>query len=291
MDYAISVSGVAAIYAMIALSCFVVIITGEISFGQQAFVGIGAYAAAVSTVMLDLSLMAGLVAGVLLSAVAATAFGAIALRTSGFRFTVFTLVFAEFVREALSQISWMTESHGRLVGPDGRLGFAGVDYFHEHGYGPERQAALLVGIALVCVAAVWWMWRSRAGIRVDATAEDQELTAASGVNVYATRLVVFSVSGAIAGAAGGLLAHYTTYVDPASFGLMLGVHATAYTLIGGLGSVLGPLLGTLVDVVLLEGLRVGGSYRMIAFGALIVVIMILRPRGLLASRYFKQTEN
>ena len=65
---------------------------------------------------------------------------------------------------------------------------------------------------------------------------------------------------------------------------MVGVHAVAYTLLGGLASVLGPVAGTAFDVVFLEGLRVVGAYRMVAFGSLIVAMLILRPGGLLGTR-------
>jgi branched-chain amino acid transport system permease protein len=80
---------------------------------------------------------------------------------------------------------------------------------------------------------------------------------------------------------GGLYAHMATYVEPAQFGVMTGVHAVAYGLIGGLGTMLGPILGVLIDIGLLESLRALAGYRMIVFGGLVAAILILRPRGLL----------
>ncbi len=80
---------------------------------------------------------------------------------------------------------------------------------------------------------------------------------------------------------GGLYAHLTTYLEPRIFDVMLGVHSLAYGLIGGLGTALGPLLGVLIDIGLLELIRAFAGYRMIIFGGLVAVLLIVRPRGLL----------
>ena len=80
---------------------------------------------------------------------------------------------------------------------------------------------------------------------------------------------------------GGLLAHLATYVEPAQFSVITGVHAVAYGLIGGLGTALGPLLGVLIDIGLLESLRALAACRMIVFVGLVALILILRPRGFL----------
>jgi branched-chain amino acid transport system permease protein len=89
------------------------------------------------------------------------------------------------------------------------------------------------------------------------------------------------LAGGIAGIGGGLYAHLTTYVEPRIFDVMLGVHSLAYGLIGGLGTAFGPLLGVLIDIGVLESIRMFAGYRMIIFGGLVAVLLILRPRGLL----------
>ena len=83
------------------------------------------------------------------------------------------------------------------------------------------------------------------------------------------------------GLGGGLYAHLTTYVEPRIFDVMLGVHSLAYGLIGGLGTALGPILGVLIDIGLLESIRALAGYRMIIFGGLVALLLIVRPRGLL----------
>ncbi|MBM3354072.1 MAG: branched-chain amino acid ABC transporter permease, partial [Betaproteobacteria bacterium] len=95
---------------------------------------------------------------------------------------------------------------------------------------------------------------------------------------------VAAAAGALAALGGVLYAHHNTYVEPRNFDIMLGVHSLAYALIGGLGTVFGPLLGVLVDIGLLEGSRVFQGYRMIVFGGLVALLLVFRPRGLLDER-------
>ena len=85
----------------------------------------------------------------------------------------------------------------------------------------------------------------------------------------------------IAGIGGALYAHLATYVEPKIFNVMLGVHSLAYGLIGGLGTAFGPLIGVAIDIGVLESIRITSGYRMIVFGGLVAVLLIVRPRGLL----------
>ena len=135
-----------------------------------------------------------------------------------------------------------------------------------------------------CLVAVWIYGWTGPGRRLAAVAGDATLAASVAIDPVRTRLQAFAMAGAVAGLGGGLFAHQATYIEASNFSLMVGVHAVAYTLLGGLASVLGPVAGTAFDVVFLEGLRVVGAYRMVAFGSLIVVMLILRPGGLIGTR-------
>jgi branched-chain amino acid transport system permease protein len=162
--------------------------------------------------------------------------------------------------------------------------FAGIDYFYAHEVSPLAQAIIFLAVAILCTIAIAIFEKRGPGRRVIAVANDPGLAASLAIDPIRTRLQVFAIAGAIAGLGGGLFAHHATYIDATNFSLMLGVHAVAYTLIGGLASVLGPVAGTLFDIGFLEGLRVVGGYRMVAFGSVIVLVLILRPRGLIAPR-------
>ena len=90
-----------------------------------------------------------------------------------------------------------------------------------------------------------------------------------------------AAAGGMAGHGGGWLAHLATYVEPAQFSVMTGVHALVYGLIGGLDTAFGPFLGVLIDIGLLESIRALAAYRMIVFGGPVALILILRPRRFL----------
>ena len=114
--------------------------------------------------------------------------------------------------------------------------------------------------------------------------EDVTLAALNGIAVARMKVLAAGLAGALSGLGGGLYAHLTTYVEPRIFDVMLGVHSLAYGLIGGLGTALGPLLGVVIDIGLLESVRVFAGYRMIIFGGLVAALLIVRPRGLLDER-------
>jgi branched-chain amino acid transport system permease protein len=101
------------------------------------------------------------------------------------------------------------------------------------------------------------------------------------VPVARLRLFAAAAAGALAALGGGLYAHRTTYIEPALFDPMLGVHAVGYALLGGLGTALGPLLGVVLDLGLLDATRVVPGWRMVIFGGLVALFLRWRPRGLL----------
>lgn len=272
------------VYMLLALSFFVVLRMGEISFGQQAFFGIGAYISAVLTTVFQWEITSALVVAGATAAGAAWMIGVVALRMSGFQFSLYTLVIAELVRGAMGRWTWRVPVDGMLAGPEGTMGFAGIDYFSRHGIGPMGQTTTVVAGSLSTLAALWWVFAGRHGRLLAAVAADRELADARGIPSDRLRRQAFALSGAVAGIGGALFAPVVTYIDPTNFGLMTGIHALAYTLIGGVGHVFGALAGTVLDVFFLEALRGIGRYRMVGFGSLIVIALIVLPRGVFAHR-------
>jgi branched-chain amino acid transport system permease protein len=273
-----------AVYLLLALSFLIVLRMGELSFGQQAYFGIGAYGAAVLTVMAQWDLLPALIAAALTAGGAALLVGLVALRMSGFQFSVFTLVIGELVRTAFGRWSWQVRVDGHWVGPEGTMGFAGIDHFARHDVGVNAQAAITVGVATAVVVAVAWLAQGRRGRLLAAVACDRTLADARGIPSDRLRLQAHTLAGVVAGFGGALFAPIVTFIDPDHFGIMVGVHALAYTLVGGIGHVAGALAGTLLDVGLLEAMRALGRWRMVGFGLLIIVMLILMPRGIFATR-------
>lgn len=281
MEHAVAM---VAIYALLALSFMLVLRVGEVSFGQQAFFAFGAYSSSVATSMLGIAFPPAVVLAALIGAGGAWLVGLVALRLRGIGFSLFMLVFAECVREAASQWTWQMRLPRGMVGPEGAMGFSAIDAFARAGWPTGWQATIVctitAGVFLVVNRALTGIW----GVRVAAVSADWELAEARGVDAEVVRRSVFTVAGCVAAISGSLFAHYVTFIDPSNFGLMTGVHALAYTLIGGTGHVLGALAGTAFDVWLLEWTRIAGPLRMVVFGMIIVIALIVMPRGFFSRR-------
>jgi len=283
-EYAIGVLTSVGLLSFVATSAYLLLIAGELSFGQQAFFGVGAYAAGIATAMLGLPLFLGLLIAMVCGAAVAALVGLPALRLRGLYFAMATLAAAEMLRILFELFHWQVEVGGEVVGPDGTQGFRGIRWVFERGVEPLGFLALVWGMLAVVLVVIHLLERTRLGSAVRALGEDPELAGTLGIDVLRLKLAVVAAAGALAALGGALFAHHNTYIEPRNFDIMLGVHTLAYALIGGLGTVVGPLLGVALDLGLLEGTRVFQGYRMIVFGGLVALLLIWRPRGLLDER-------
>lgn len=281
MEHAVAM---VAIYALLALSFMLVLRVGEVSFGQQAFFALGAYSSSVATSMLGIAFIPALALAASIGAGGAWLTGLVALRMRGIGFSLFMLVFAECVREGFSQWTWQKHTPLSMVGPEGAMGFGAIDAFARAGWSTGWQVVIVCMIAAGVFVAVNHALKGVWGLRVAAVCADRELAEARGIDAVEVRRTVFIVAGCVAGISGSLFAHYVTFIDPSNFGLMTGIHALAYTLVGGTGHVLGALAGTVFDVWLLEWTRFAGPFRMVVFGATIVLALIVMPRGFFPCR-------
>jgi branched-chain amino acid transport system permease protein len=283
-DYALGVLTNIGLFSFVALSAYLLLVAGEMSFGQQAFFGVGAYAAATSTAMLGLPLPLALLIAMILGAAAAALVGLPTLRLRGLYFAMATLAAAEMFRILFELLHWQVEVEGELVGPDGTQGFRGIRWVLERGVEPEAFLALVWTLLVLVLLLFLIAERSKLGATIRALGEDPALAGALGIDVDRFKLGIVAASGALAALGGALFAHHNTYIEPRNFDIMLGVHSLAYALIGGLGTALGPLLGVLVDIGILESSRFLQGYRMIVFGGLVALLLIWRPRGILDER-------
>jgi branched-chain amino acid transport system permease protein len=280
-DYLVSVLSNIGVVSFLALSAYLLLLTGEISFGQQAFFAIGAYAAGIATAVWGWPLAAGLLLGALAAAAAAVLVGLPTLRLRGLYFAIATLAFAEAVRILFELFHYQAMVDGEPVGPNGADGFRGIRYIFESDVSPFQFMLVIWTILAATLVGFFLLGRSRLGVVLRMIGEDRVLAALQGVAVARCKVLAAALAGAVAGLGGGLFAHMTTYIEPRMFDIMLGVHGLAYGIIGGLGTALGPLLGVLIDIGLLESVRWFAGYRMIVFGGLVALLLVVRPRGLL----------
>ena len=185
------------------------------------------------------------------------------------------------VRLSLLKFSYQKEIDGELVGPNGAEGFGEIRWIFENKISLLQYTLLIYLILFLVITCLFFIERSGLGMIFRMIGQDPMLTRVHGINPVNYKVIAAVLAGFIAGLGGMLYAHSFTFIEPQIFNVMLGVHSLAYGLIGGLGTVFGPLIGVALDIGLLESIRVIHGYRMIVFGGLVAIMLILMPRGFL----------
>lgn len=282
MDFYLGLLQLYGPHVLLGLSAYVVLLTGQISMAQAGFFAVGAYVAGMATVIWGLHIAPALLLGALVSGVLACAVGFPALRVKGLMLVIATLAFTEMVRIFFFNFTYQVRRGGELVGPVGGEGFRQIRYFNENGWTLADTTLLIWACIVLVMLGLWWMDRSRVGAVLRAVGEDEVAAQSMGINLTAVKVAAMTIGGFIAGLGGGLYAHVTTHIEQVLFGVLLATYAIAYPLFGGTANVLGTVLGVIfIQGFLVEGLRFLGDWRNILFGALIVVMMNVRPHGLL----------
>lgn len=284
MDFYLGLLQVIGVHTLLGLSAWCVLHTGQVSLAQGGFFAIGAYGAGMLTTMFGWPLGWALLAAALIAGGVAVAVGFPALRVKGLMLVVATTAFAEIVRLVFFNLSWKVQTPQGLIGPDGGLGFGGIRYFQSNAWSSTQVLLLIWGLVAAVMLLLWSLDRTRMGTLWRAVGEDEVAAQSAGIHLTAAKVSAFGIGGAIAGLAGGLFSHNTTHIEHGNFTILLATFAIAYPILGGLKS----LAGTLVAVVfiqgfLIEGLRFLGDWRSLLFGALILLVMLVRPGGVLGA--------
>jgi len=280
-QHLIGLSSDMAIMSLLALSAYVLLLVGRVSFGQQAFFGLGAYASGILSVMFHAPLLLALGFGMGCGALCSWLLAMPTMPLSGLQYAVATLAFGEMARIVLSGWQWQVSSPDGPVGPAGIDGFRDIRWLLEHDITPAHFLGLTLAVLALVLVVLMRTERTRLGVALRMTGQDDTLAATQGIDVSQVRLFAAAVAGALAALGGGLYAHRTTYIEPALFDPMLGVHAVGYALLGGLGTALGPLVGVMFDLGLLDATHLFSGWRMVVFGGLLALFLRWRPRGLL----------
>ncbi len=264
-------------------------ITGQFSLGHAGFMGIGAYVAGVltrhwadlhgeaaMTGFSGVSIYLGVVLlGGALAAVAGLGVGLPTLRLRGDYLAIATLGFGEIIAVIIYRIEWIgPENTGYRVG-----GAAGL-----HDIPIVTNVFWAFAGCLICIVTVWRMSRSAKGTAFFAVREDEIASAAMGVNTTAYKIVAFTVGAFFAGVAGALSATWQGNLTPDSFRFMRSVEIVVMVVLGGSGSITGSILAAIILTWLPEQLRFLEDWRLVIYSLLLIVMMIVRPTGLLGSR-------
>jgi branched-chain amino acid transport system permease protein len=284
-----AVLGAVAIYVVMGLGLNVVVgYAGLLDLGYVAFFGIGAYtfgllSAPESSILLNfpafggVSFWAGLPIAILVGVIAGVLLGIPVLRMRGDYLAIVTLGFGEIIRLLLLNLRDMTGGPGGILDIPSPI-LSGLDLGNPKGI-------LYLGL-FFCVVATLMTTRlrdSRLGRSWIALREDEDVARAMGINLIAIKLLAFGTGAAFAAGAGALYASRQVNIFPDNFTLLVSIDVLSLIIIGGMGSVEGVVLGSIALIGLPEILRSVNEYRIIAFGALLVIMMILRPEGLLPS--------
>lgn len=286
--YLTSVMTNMALISFLALSAYLVLIVGEVSFGQQAFFGIGAYSAATATALYDLSLTTAVIIACILGCMVAWCLAKLTTALSGFYFSIATLAFAELFRFSMLQVRFSVEVDGQKTGPDGPEGFENIRWMFDQNMEASDFLFLVACVLFVTLTVLYLADKTPLFRSARIVGEDPILAQAQKISPDFVRTTMIALSGGVAAIGGALFAHFSTYIEPGMFSIMLGVHGLAYAVIGGLAVPFGPLLGVAIDIGLLESVRYFSSYRMIVFGGLVAVLLIVLPQGILNARLLRR---
>ena len=292
MDYYLNLINTIGIHTLLGLSAYLLILTGQVSMAQAGFFGIGAYTAAILTVIFEWSILSAIGTAMLVSGGVAFLVGFPALRVKGLMLVVATVAFSEFARMFFYNLKWRVVRDGAEIGPDGTMGFAEIRYFNDNGWLNWEVTIFLWVFVAIVMALIWWSDKTRIGAVLRAVGEDELAADSTGINVTIVKVAAMTAGGVVAGLAGSLYAHQVTDLDHHTFTVLLATFAIAYPILGGLSNVFGTLIAVLfIQGLLVEGLRFLGDWRMLLFGALIILAMNIKPLGLFDNQTMRILRN
>jgi branched-chain amino acid transport system permease protein len=284
-NYELGIAHQALIFIILALGYDVLLgFTGLLSFGHIGLFAIGAYTSAILVMTAGAPFIVGLVGAAALTGCAGLLIAVPALRIKGHYLTLLTLALGEVIRLVIRSMEWLMH---------GAAGFTGIPRPEIFGVSFRQAVPLYYLLLFFVVLAVLFVWRlkgSRFG-RAFMSIRDAEIGAeVCGVNISRMKMLAFAISAIFAGIAGSLYAHTMRFISPEFFSLGLTTTLLAMVLIGGRGTVIGPVVGAGLLIVLPEALRFVKDYYLVVFGLAIWLCVMGMPEGLagLGSRLFKR---
>ena len=289
------------INAILGISIYLTLSTGQLSLGNAGFMSIGAYTSALLTIKAGFPIFLSIPIGGIASCLMATVIGVPTTRLQGIYLAIATLGFGEVVRVIILNLKIT----------NGALGLSGIPSIGvsigkqlsamglgNGAFGLSLQQlsnfSVIIVLLMILVFFVFFTMRlsnSRIGRAFAAIKADDHAAEVSGINTTAYKLLAFFLGAFVAGIAGGLAAHITFYIGPKDFAYHRAVEILLFAVFGGSNVVWGPLLGSVILTSLPEVLRSAAVYREMIYGAILVTMMIFRPQGLLSEDTIRLLKN
>lgn len=240
--------------------------TGLFSFGHAGFMAMGAYTTAFMMIRLKLPFVVSLIIGGFMASLLSLIIGRVTLKLKGDYFCIATLGASEALRLVLDNVQVFGGARGW---PDIPL---------------KTHLATVIIIDIIAVILLRNLILSRHGRNMIAIREEELASKVTGINVFRYKMISFAISAFYAGVGGGLLGTYLGFLQPKMFSLVKSTELTIMVIFGGLGSISGSVIAALVLVSLPELLRTFANWRLVIYGLLVVVIIIVRPEGLMGGK-------
>lgn len=241
---------------------FITGVTGQLSLGHAAFCSIGAYSAAILVINTGAPFAAAILFGGITAALAGILLGIPILRLRGDYLAIATLGFCEIIRVIFLN----------LKATRGALGINGIP--------PYTTITIAFILAIVAVIIMYNLEHSKIGLAMRSIREDEIASEMMGINISKYKLMAFAIGSALAGVGGVLYAFQITIITPGDFGFTRSVEYLCMLVLGGMGSIVGVIAGVIILVVVPQVLYFAPEYRMVMYGAVLVMIMVFRPQGL-----------
>lgn len=254
-----------------ATSLHLVIRTGHVSLAHAGFMGIGGYTATLTLMHLGWPFPLNILAGAAAPALLALLIGPVLLRLQGKYFVLVTFLLGEILRLVFVQWSSVT---------GGANGIFGVPAPAPIFASPSGFYWLVFGVALACTGLIARVLSGETGRVIDSVREGERLAQCAGVPVLQVKVAAFVLATALVGIQGGLTAHYLQYIDPGAFTSVQSLGFVVMNVIGGMRSLLGPIIGAAFMVTLPEFLRGYVEMQQVMFGVILIVVMAAVPGGL-----------
>lgn len=251
------------------------LMAGRLHFGVVAFHAMGAYTSALVVVKLGFSPWLGMVLGAVLAAMVAVSLGYVVLRVGGIYFGLLTLMFNIVINQFLLWAEPLTGgADGILNIPPpsiGDLSFGTHKVLHYY---------LALVIMFMAVLSMYRMEKSRIGMGFRAVGQNPLLAQHFGINLTRYRVLVFAVTSFFIGLAGAFMVHYLAYISPDDFKIMSSFYIVSYSVVGGMGSPIGAMVGPSVFILLSEAFGIVREAQPLLYGAVLLLVLLLLPQGL-----------
>lgn len=279
--YSLRIATLSLMFVMITLGLNVVTgYMGQTSFATAAFWGIGAYTAAILTTRLQLGTEITFIAAPMITGIFGLLLGMPVLKLKGYYLAIVTLGFCEIIR--LVELNWMSLTRGPL-------GIMNIPKFSFFGFKITDNRGIYFIMLLLLVLTTYVVYRlttSQIGLVLTSIRDDELAVQSMGINIVSYKIKAFVIYAMICGLAGAFYAQFVSYIDSTMFTTNQSIEMLVMVILGGLGSIVGSFFGAIALTILPEILRQLAEYRMLIYGFLMVILMLVKSEGLFGNINF-----